>query len=112
MTAVDDSVYQQTLAASPIAPKYSAVLDRDSAHEILKRKIESAEAAEVESKPVSFRKPEPIDVVPRTARRTRQPKGIVEEVLGSRMAQNVARQATRTVTQSIVRGIFGMLKGR
>jgi len=36
----------------------------------------------------------------------------MEEVLGSRMAQNVARQATRTVTQSIVRGIFGMLKGR
>ena len=34
------------------------------------------------------------------------------EVFESRMAQNVARQATRTVTQSIVRGIFGMLKGR
>ena len=41
-----------------------------------------------------------------------QPKGIVEEVLGSRMAQNVARQATRTVTTQIVRGIFGMLRGR
>jgi hypothetical protein len=35
---------------------------------------------------------------------------VVEEVLGSRMAQNVARQATRTFTQQVLRGIFGMLK--
>lgn len=27
-------------------------------------------------------------------------------------AQNVARQAARTVTQQVIRGIFGMLKGR
>ena len=45
-------------------------------------------------------------------RPARPPKTFVEEALGSRLAQNVARQATRTVTQSIVRGIFGMLKGR
>ncbi|MGZ5476899.1 MAG: hypothetical protein ACXW29_12075, partial [Thermoanaerobaculia bacterium] len=39
-------------------------------------------------------------------------KSAFEEVIGSRMAQNVARQAARTVTQQVIRGIFGMLKGR
>jgi hypothetical protein len=47
-----------------------------------------------------------------SASRRAEPKSFVEEALGSRMAQNVARQATRSVTQSIVRGIFGMLKGK
>jgi hypothetical protein len=35
-----------------------------------------------------------------------------EEVMGSRMAQNAARQATRTVTQQVIRGIFGILRGK
>jgi len=44
--------------------------------------------------------------------RRSEPKSVIEEVLGSRMAQNVARQATRTVAQQVMRGIFGMLKGK
>lgn len=125
MTAVDPSVYQQTTASSQIASKYANALDRESAHEILQRKLAAAaEEAESEKqvsfgKRVTFDKPEPIDVVPRStrsgggsSRRRAEPKGIVEEVLGSRMAQNVGRQVARTATQQIMRGIFGMLKGR
>jgi hypothetical protein len=37
---------------------------------------------------------------------------MVEEVLSSRAMQNAARQAARTVTQQVVRGLFGMLRGR
>jgi hypothetical protein len=32
--------------------------------------------------------------------------------MGSRIAQNVGRQVARTVTQQVMRGIFGMLKGK
>ena len=104
MSAIDPSGYQQALGASVIARKYSQTIDRESAHEILQKKI--ADAARNET-------PEP---QPEPARRSRaaarEPKSTVEKVLGSRMAQNVARQATRTITQQVVRGIFGLLRGR
>ncbi len=37
---------------------------------------------------------------------------VLEEVFDSPMAKTAARQAVRTVTQQLVRGIFGMLRGR
>jgi DNA helicase HerA-like ATPase len=106
MSAVDDAQYQRTIAASAIAAKYTTAINRESAHEILQKKLEASAAAEPE--------PPPARQTSAAPRRTaaRPPKTFIEEALGSRMAQNVARQATRTVTQSIVRGIFGMLKGR
>ncbi|MGZ8867042.1 MAG: helicase HerA-like domain-containing protein, partial [Thermoanaerobaculia bacterium] len=120
MSSVEDSVYLQVTAMSPIAKKYATPIDRESAHEILKRRLE--EAAQVPDEPPppptrSGRAPweVPDEPAPRrtpTARRPRKEKSAVDQIFGSRMAQNVARQATRTVTQSIVRGIFGMLKGR
>jgi DNA helicase HerA-like ATPase len=96
MSTVDDAQYQRTIASSSIAAKYATTINRESAHEMLQKKLEASAAAE----------PEP----PPARRRTsaRPPKTFVEEALGSRMAQNVARQATRT----FVRGIFGMLKGK
>jgi uncharacterized protein len=121
MTSVDDAVYAQALASSAIAKKYSTPVDRESAHEILQRKIEEAEKVE-EPQPVSFGPPvsfrEPRNVEPPRSRRTstarsrREPKGVIEEALDSRIAQNVGRQVARTVTQQVVRGLFGLLKGR
>jgi DNA helicase HerA-like ATPase len=109
MSAVDDAQYQRTIAASSIAAKYATAVNRESAHEMLQKKLEASAAAEPEPEPPPVRATSAA-----ASRRTsaRPPKTFIEEALGSRMAQNVARQATRTVTQSIVRGIFGMLKGR
>jgi len=106
MSSVDDAQYQRTIASSSIAAKYATTINRESAHEMLQKKLEASTAAEPE--PPAAREGRS------KSRRisARPPKTFVEEALGSRMAQNVARQATRTVTQSIVRGIFGMLKGR
>jgi DNA helicase HerA-like ATPase len=123
MSSVDDAQYQRTIASSPIAAKYAATINRESAYEMLQKKLEASAAAEPEPPPA--RQGDDFEwreqsapprrrataAAPRRAA-ARPPKTFVEEALGSRMAQNVARQATRTVTQSIVRGIFGMLKGR
>ena len=123
MSSVDDAQYQRTIAASAIATKYATAVNRESAHEILQKKLEASAAAE-EPEPPPAREGDDFawrqesapprrrasTAAPRRA--ARPPKTFVEEALGSRLAQNVARQATRTVTQSIVRGIFGMLKGR
>ncbi len=121
MSAIDDAQYERVHAASPIASKYATALNRESAHEILQKKLEQSAAAAAaeetapaqESDDFAWRKapaPRRTAAAPRRAAPARQPKSVVEEVLESRIAQNVARQATRTVTQSIVRGIFGMLK--
>jgi DNA helicase HerA-like ATPase len=124
MTAIDDAQYQRVLGASAIAAKYATPLNRESAHEILQKKLEQSAAAEpaddfgwkkdaddFDWRKSSSGRARKSTSAPRRAP-AREPKSVVEEVLDSRIAQNVARQATRTVTQSIVRGIFGMLKGR
>jgi len=118
MTAIDDAQYQRVLAASPIASKYATPFNRESAHEILQRKLEESAAAAPredagrrdEGDDFEWRQTPARRKSAPARRSTRQPKSVIEQALGSRMAQNVARQATRTVTQSIVRGIFGMLK--
>jgi uncharacterized protein len=129
MSSIDDAQYQRVLASSAIAAKYETPIDRESAKEILQKKLEASASAAAEAAPLSQQESDDFDwrrggdaktrraepAEPRPAARrasTRAPKSFVEEALGSRMAQTVARQATRTVTQSIVRGIFGMLKGR
>jgi DNA helicase HerA-like ATPase len=101
MSAIDDEGYRRVIASSPLLSKYAQPMDRESAHEILAKKLEES-AVEPEKPPVQRS----------TSRRTREPKSAIEQALDSRMARDVARQATRTVTQQIMRGIFGLLKGR
>lgn len=117
MSAIDDATYQRIIAASPIAVKYSTPINRDSAHEILKRKIEeAAEIAEPEPEPASRRADnddfEWRDAGSRAPARRRTSTARPRQSAVERTVQTMARQATRTVTQQIVRGIFGMLKGR
>jgi hypothetical protein len=85
--------------------EFANAIDRESAPEILQRKIaESTEAAPPAEGPRQE--------APRGRGRAAEPKSMVEEVLSSRAMQNAARQAARTVTQQVVRGLFGMLRGR
>jgi uncharacterized protein len=107
MSAVDDAQYTRTISASPIAPKYATAINRESAHEILQRKLESAAAAAEEPEPAESDDFEWRQRAPRRRAAARPRTTVLERTMN-----NVARQATRTVTQQIVRGIFGMLKGR
>ncbi len=120
MTAIDEAAYASVLAHSPLAPKYEEAIDRESAREILARKLAaSSEQEEAEEAPqrVSFGAPvrfTPAKNVepPRTRSRAsasrpaparrRQEKGLVEEVLGSAAAKQVGKQ--------VVRELFGLLK--
>ncbi|MEO8378836.1 MAG: helicase HerA-like domain-containing protein [Acidobacteriota bacterium] len=114
MSAIDDAQYGRTIAASQIARKYATAINRESAHEILQKKLEESAAAAAEEAQAA--KQESDDAwrtqsrAPAAPRRTAAPRARQSAV--ERTMQNVARQATRTVTQQIVRGIFGMLKGR
>jgi DNA helicase HerA-like ATPase len=118
MSAIDDAQYQRVIAASQIATKYATPINRESAHEMLQKKIEAsvteveADAPEDESADFAWRRnvPKARRSTSAAPRRRAQPKTFVEEALGSRMAQNVARQATRTVTKEVTRGVMGILK--
>ncbi len=127
MSSIDDAQYQRVLAASPLAPKYATAINRDSAHEILQRKLDqTAATAEEEPATAEAWQNEEDDFAWRRggaakSRRAATPRAIAPPRTSSRRprqsavertVQTVARQATRTVTQQIVRGIFGMLKGR
>ena len=114
----------QTVRSSPLLPKYGTAVDRDSAHEILTRKMEGAAAAEqaavaAEQKAASdleaqeeyermqreWKKKQPSvrTPAPRPAS-TRARKGPLEDFLGS--------SAGRSVVKSVVQGIFGTLRRR
>lgn len=112
MSSIDDAQYQRVLADSAVCTKYSTAINRESAYEMLQKRLEesSEEVHEFGWHDDADTKSETRDE-PRRRAPARE-KGVLESALNSRMAQNVARQATRTITQSIVRGIFGMLKGR
>ncbi len=95
MGALDDAGYQRVISASQIARQYATPIDRESAHEILQKKI-SASAT-------------PVHPAAPT-------KSVLDDVINSPLTKSVIRAASttaaRTVTTQIVRGIFGMLKGR
>ena len=73
--------------------KYSTPIVRESAHEILQQKL------------IAEPPPQPQSQPRRAARREKS-------VFDSPMAKTVGRQVARTVTQQVIRGIFGILRGR
>ena len=106
MTAIDDASYQQALRGSEIARKYAEPIDRESAHEILQKKVNAA--AEEEPEPQDA----PASAAKSRGRAPKPEKTVLEEVLDNRTVKTVGRQVARTVVQQVMRGIFGMLKSR
>ena len=128
MSAIDDAQYARAIAASPLAPKYSTAINRDSAHEMLQRRYESAaqQAKQEEELPP----PPPQHEDSRegeefswrrqggSSRRARSSGGSRRVSSGGRSratpmdhAMNqMARTASREVTKSAMRGIAGILK--
>ncbi|WP_328525224.1 helicase HerA-like domain-containing protein [Kribbella sp. NBC_00359] len=85
-----------SVQASPNNAKYSAVIDRESAYELLAAKVQAgAEQAKTEEQAKQPEAPRP--------RAQKQEKSVVEAVIGSTVFKQFARSAGR----EIVRGLFG-----
>ena len=120
MSAIDDAAYARVMAASPIAAKYATAINRDSAHEILQRKL--AQSAEAEPEPEGdFDWKQDADDFAwkksgRAPRRTTSRRASSGARRSSRQSpmeaavNQMARTASREVTRSAVRGIAGILK--
>ncbi|MGD7732635.1 helicase HerA-like domain-containing protein [Propionibacteriaceae bacterium G57] len=122
MAALSPQVLGPGIQGSPMMAKYGAEIDRDSAYEMLTRKLEAgARQAEIEAQQAeeakraqqAAKQQEAADRAPQrsSGSRGRAPKpepSMAEKVFGS----SVFRQATNTVTREIVRSIFGTARRR
>jgi DNA helicase HerA-like ATPase len=113
MSSIDDAQYQRIMAASPLAPKYATAINRESAHEILQKKLETAAAAAAAPEPEEDsgwereaddfdwrggRKP--------AARRRPAARPRARKSLGEKMMDT----AVREVGRGVGRGVLGMIK--
>ena len=110
MGPTDPAAMEAAVAASPRHAKYGAVVDRESAREILAARLEAgaakaeqeareAEQAEQAEQPKQAERPR----APKAPKPARKDPGIVHDVVTSSAFKDLVRTATR----EIVRGMFG-----
>lgn len=99
------------LRASKLVPKYNQTVDRDSAHDILSKKIASAQAAERQAELVAEREKAAKAAPPRASSTTtstrsrRAEKSTFEKVIDN----TTTRQIGRTLARELARGLLGIL---
>ena len=113
MGPADPAAMQATVNASPRFAKYSAVVDRDSAHEMLTVKVEEGARRAAEEAAAKEREKAAKDAAKSSSRTTsrrtstRSSKGddggIVEDVVQS----GAFKDFMRTAAREIARGMFG-----
>jgi DNA helicase HerA-like ATPase len=95
------------IAKSPLAPKYSEAVDRESAYEMLNKKLAAAPAAPAASAdakaPAEAEKAEP---------KKKDEPSMVEQVVKSPAFKSLLRSAGTVVGREITRGIFGTARRR
>jgi DNA helicase HerA-like ATPase len=100
MGAAETGAMEQAVKASPLYARYAEAVDRESAREILAKKLEAGAArAEEEEKAAP---PADKKGASHTTSRQKKQKSVVEQVVTSTAFKQVARTAAR----EIVRGIF------
>ncbi|ERM80136.1 ATPase [Rhodonellum psychrophilum GCM71 = DSM 17998] len=101
MDILDSSEINQLVNASSLVKKYNAEIDRESAFDILEKKISRAEEAAAVSKPVAK--------VPATrAGRPAKEASMFEDLSKNTMV----RQMGRTLFRELARGILGSITGK
>jgi len=100
---LDEGERRQVLQGSPLFGRYEQVVDRESAHEILRdRALREQERAALEAELAQSR---PQAGKP-AARRGRQPDSLVES-----LAKSAARSIGTQVGRTLIRGVLGSLFG-
>ena len=100
---LDEGERRQALQGSPLFGRYEQLVDRESAHEILReRALHEQERAALEAELSQSRPQTPKPA----ARRGRQPDNLVES-----LAKSAARSIGTQVGRSLIRGVLGSLFG-
>ncbi len=117
MAPADAAVLTAAMAASPLTPKYSQAIDRDSAYERLAKKLQQAPASTAPgglgtgdgSSPGSGDQGSgaPAPRAPKPAHAPKAEKSTAEKVLESSAFRSMARSAATVIGREITRSIFG-----
>ena len=102
MAPTPEDVLRPGVAMSALMAKYGQAIDRDSAQEMLARKLEQGAAAAEQERQQAQEAPR----APRAS--TRREKGMVEQIVASPLVKQFAGTAAR----EIVRGFFGTARRR
>ena len=89
------------IAGSPLAGKYAAVADRESAYELLAKRLEAAPTPEEAPAPE-----------PKQGRQPKEEEGLVEKVVSSGAFRSMLRSAGTVIGREITRSIFGTSRRR
>ena len=105
MAPLPEDQLKSAVSGSELMGKYGEAIDRESARELLAKKLEAGAQAddEEQNSPERSERREPAKSSQR-----RQPREKEEESLFAKLAGNTAvRQVVRTATREVVRGLFG-----
>ncbi|TQM64624.1 hypothetical protein FBY41_0996 [Humibacillus xanthopallidus] len=94
------------IASSTIAPTYAAVLDRESAYELLTKRLE----AQTPPAPPAPAAPAPAAPAPKRQAAPKEEPTIIEQVAGSSAFKSMLRSAGTVIGREITRSIFGTRK--
>jgi len=109
MDVLTDYEIDSIVSRSHLVRKYNEVVDRESAHDILSRKVQASREAEMQEELRKQR--EAADrataktTTTRSPGRPRQEKSTFEEIMDS----TVTRQVGRTIARELARGLLGVL---
>ena len=98
MDILTDSEIEEIVNSSRLVPKYNETIDRESAYEMLNRKLEVSQSPKSNTPP-KYTPPK------RTRGRPKQGKSTFEKVL----TNTTTRQVGRTIARELARGILGVL---
>lgn len=102
MNILDTNEIDALVRNSRLTAKYNKEIDRESAYEILNEKINRLEESQQQEE---IRKQQAKEVKTTTRKTTRREKSTLEQILDSQ----ATKQAVRTATTSLVRGLMGVL---
>ncbi|HSS67021.1 MAG TPA: helicase HerA-like domain-containing protein [Nocardioidaceae bacterium] len=111
MSPSTPETFQSRIAASALQAKYGTAVDRDSAQEMLAKRMDAA-AAQRSSEEAATSKPKPKSTSKSgTSRRTgdEQPSsdgGVIGDIANSKEFKDFVRDSGRTLVKEIARGVF------
>jgi hypothetical protein len=94
------------IGASALRTKYADVVDRESAYELLAKRLQAAPASEQPPAPAPAPQPAPAPA-PGQQRAPKEEPSLIEQVTGSSAFRSMLRSAGTVIGREITRSIFG-----
>jgi DNA helicase HerA-like ATPase len=104
--------FAAVIAASPLQPTYAVSIDRDSASELLRKKLDEAARKRASDAAAAQASKDAARPKPKTKPRSTSPSskpgdgGVIADIAGSKEFKDFLRTSGKTLAQEIARGVF------